>query len=365
MKKLPEELLEAIVEHLACNTSFIESQLLEYRSKYASSELLSLSLASRQWRRLCVSFVFSYMEIPTEDTQRFFDLCSTPNTIAPLVRTLTVVGVRPASPRPFHQTEQTANALIRILPCLINLSQINFENFALELCLYTALQTHPAVSRIIIDGIYSLRIVMNEDSDLSKVIVQRAIEYEGSLTPYLSRGLQVKEVYYMAPNISLLQKFHGLSHLELTLTVALSGISWLIQFLSTHPLLRKITFTNTIVFWSHIRHETSHSPFPFAFILPFIGDLEKEGLGDALQLIAFTITRKKLVSGLTTSCDVHDWEVTGLNLHLHGRSTSRVFDIAHTSFQKLSMLSVHFWDPGPDNIYAPVVCHFCSWSNGC
>lgn len=60
---LPEELLYEIVLYLCFNPEFIERQLPSFRHKYARSEILSLSMASRQLRRICLPFLFAYVEI--------------------------------------------------------------------------------------------------------------------------------------------------------------------------------------------------------------------------------------------------------------------------------------------------------------
>ncbi len=59
---LPEELVHAIVESLAYNPTPTELYLPEPRYKHTSSELCSLSLVNRRFRRICLPFLFSFVQ---------------------------------------------------------------------------------------------------------------------------------------------------------------------------------------------------------------------------------------------------------------------------------------------------------------
>lgn len=365
MERLPEELLHAIVETLAHNNSFIESQLLEYRAKHASSELLSFSLVSRQLRRLCVSFLFSHIEICSENLRGFIDqviACDTKVSMS--VRTLTLVGVKASACKGSGcQSEQTMNSIICLLPHLINLSQINLKNSTLELPLLTAVQSH-SVPSIIIDRVDSLALecINNATLDLSKVVVKHGMEHrQESLKSYIFRGLQVKELL-VVPEMSLssVGNLHSLSNLRFFLHYPMRpsvALSCLPEFTVSHPLLQKIIFYTDLI-WPESGIQITTPPFPF--ILPFFQELAKEGFRRSLCLGRFSITRKNLVPIPITSLDSHYWEVTGLYLQLYEGFTSRVLDIAQTFFPKLSILTVDCCHTMNRNVYTPIVRHFCS-----
>lgn len=69
----PEEILQAIVECIAYDTSF---QFPLCRWKFAKAELLPLSATNQQFRRLCLPFLFGYVSVKcNEDLKRFVDRC--------------------------------------------------------------------------------------------------------------------------------------------------------------------------------------------------------------------------------------------------------------------------------------------------
>ncbi|KAJ3782574.1 hypothetical protein GGU10DRAFT_436549 [Lentinula aff. detonsa] len=60
---LPEEILHLVVEHLVYNPASAESQLFQLHWKHSRTRLLSLSLVSHQLRRICMPFLFAYVEV--------------------------------------------------------------------------------------------------------------------------------------------------------------------------------------------------------------------------------------------------------------------------------------------------------------
>ncbi|KAE9403085.1 hypothetical protein BT96DRAFT_990547 [Gymnopus androsaceus JB14] len=96
---LPEELLQAVLENLAYNPEFIERENPRFRWKYARSELFSLSVVSRQFRRLCLPFLFAYVEIKGKDLRNFSEQCATFASLSGLSLSMTLT----------HPVETTTN----------------------------------------------------------------------------------------------------------------------------------------------------------------------------------------------------------------------------------------------------------------
>lgn len=83
----PEELLQAVVEQLAYNPQFLERQLARFRWKYARSDLISLSMANHQLRRICMPFLFTYVYAPkAEDLEKLKDQCIINTILAASIR---------------------------------------------------------------------------------------------------------------------------------------------------------------------------------------------------------------------------------------------------------------------------------------
>lgn len=86
MSELPEELLQTLIEILAYNFDFIERHDPQFRWKCARTELVSLSVVNRRLRRLCLPFLFAYIEIQSKDLEDFSTQCAASDAFALSVR---------------------------------------------------------------------------------------------------------------------------------------------------------------------------------------------------------------------------------------------------------------------------------------
>jgi hypothetical protein len=90
---LPEELFQTVVENLATfDIQLIEQQFTQLRWKYATAQLVPLSLVNRQLlRRICFPFIFAYVQIHTGELKCFKYKCTTNQNFAMSIRYVCVL----------------------------------------------------------------------------------------------------------------------------------------------------------------------------------------------------------------------------------------------------------------------------------
>jgi hypothetical protein len=82
----PEELWHAVVEYLVYDIRCFERQFPQLRWNYPVAQLIPLSLVSRQLRRICLPFMFAYVEVNTEDIAGLENHCIANQTFAMSIR---------------------------------------------------------------------------------------------------------------------------------------------------------------------------------------------------------------------------------------------------------------------------------------
>ncbi|KAE9382427.1 hypothetical protein BT96DRAFT_1010654 [Gymnopus androsaceus JB14] len=139
---LPEELFQAVEENLAHDTPLIERQLPQLRWKYAINELVPLSWANRQLRRICFPFIFAYVEVQTEYLESFKDQCIANRKLSVSIKTLSVSLAVGGSHKEYK------SALKDLLPRLTNLSHTNLKGIPVDMQLLTAINLHPCLTAV-------------------------------------------------------------------------------------------------------------------------------------------------------------------------------------------------------------------------
>ncbi|KAE9405773.1 hypothetical protein BT96DRAFT_317221 [Gymnopus androsaceus JB14] len=115
MLEFPEELLQALAEHIAFNIPFIERQIPTLRWKFQKSELIPLSMVNRQLRQICLPFLFAYVKVfGNEHAGKLTACCTANEAFAASIRSIQFGS--------FVITDTLLH-----LPCLPNLMQINSE----------------------------------------------------------------------------------------------------------------------------------------------------------------------------------------------------------------------------------------------
>ncbi|KAJ3715901.1 hypothetical protein DFJ43DRAFT_1101661 [Lentinula guzmanii] len=350
----PEELLHAVVGYIAYNTCFIETQIPELRWKYARSQLLSLSLTARQFRRLSFPFLFAHIEIRrVEDIKNLVDQCALNITLAASIRTLDIsVGLR----------EEDVNTLHVLLSQLIRLSQLNWNSIPIDLPLLNAINRHP-LTAVLMTSMNCLPSSANP-SDLTKIVLKyapivagsndyRNAQFDQQLYAHLNRGmcllrLSVGQASYLGVEFGA-RRLNGLREIDLTLDDrAISELSWLRGITDAHPHLWKIRFLDLHGYY-FINGRT------ISFVQSFLEDIRREGLEESMSLKGFAVTRTTPGSALS-SRPINDWQVTGLNLKMR---TLRVLKLAHERFPQTTILTLSIGRVHVDD-FMEVLCRFSS-----
>ncbi|KAE9404343.1 hypothetical protein BT96DRAFT_1016377 [Gymnopus androsaceus JB14] len=348
---LPEELLEHIVVSIASDTVFIERQLAFLRWKYASSKLLSLSIANRQFRRLCLPYLVSNIQIHSEDIETLVEYCIVNEAFAMSIRSLNVR----------QYSSHDIMTFLRLLHRLKNLSMVNLNDVELDTSLLTAINSHP-VSNVIVSSPRCKPGLLAESPDLNKIIFDHArATPNDNLASYRTCGAQVWRLDIELPVqesfITSTAKFHGICELKILIDTRPTGItlSLLTEFARTSPFLKKICFSKSTAF----AYFKSNDTVPF--IQPFLERLRQEKLDNLMDVKAFSVTL-----GIAEPALAGEWYVSGLHLCIPGDSSEKLLHFAHSSFPQVSTLTIEdsiLTNEGLSTSFdefIPSLCHFSS-----
>ncbi|KAJ3717997.1 hypothetical protein C8R42DRAFT_724201 [Lentinula raphanica] len=286
---LPEEILHAIVQYLAHNPNIIERELFNPPRKYCTAAILPFSVASRQFRRICLVFLFAYVEVRRAgELKQLWSHCLESATFSTCIRTLDIAKSALAADH-----KLLPQLLPQLLPCLSNLSCLLTITVKIDTELLHALQRHPSATSMVITSFSRLPGEMVH-SDLGKVILKTLRISGGDESKYQPRiarlresGIQLEQL--VVHSAGFLKepfgnnRFHGLVELELKMRVDSTDLAWLSAFILAHPHLRKISFTD--FHYTYFENNTA-----FMFIDPFIKGIAQEGLTSASYVKGFAIT---------------------------------------------------------------------------
>ncbi|KAJ3845425.1 hypothetical protein F5878DRAFT_207207 [Lentinula raphanica] len=233
---LPNELLHSIVEYIAYapllpKSPFQPNLYHTFPFKYASRELLALSVANWHLRRVCLPFLFAYIKIRDEEDatklQKYLGLLSEFTTFLFIGDALTMKG---------------DEAISENLPQLKQLSHVELEpssDCGRTVLLRTSL-AHPNVTSVLVHDVPDGSIW---DEDLSKLILQW-MPWDPYIRKCLERGMKLMYLdFYYSFDIQLFQneKFCGLKEIRISISDAVSSLSML---LSAIPTLDKLWLTD-------------------------------------------------------------------------------------------------------------------------
>ncbi|KAJ3718000.1 hypothetical protein C8R42DRAFT_677102 [Lentinula raphanica] len=334
---LPEEILHAIVQYLVYNPNIVERELLNPPRQYCTAAILPLSVANRQFRRICFEFLFVYVEVRRAgELKQLLSHCLESATFSTCIRTLDIA--RPALAADHKLLPQL---LLQLLPCLSSLSCLLTITVKIDMELIHALNRHPSAT-MVIKSFSKLPREMVHSGDLGKVILKSSSisggdesTYNSSIARLRESGIQLEELvvhsagYLKEPFAN--SRFHGLVELELKMeSYSISDMAWLSTFIFAHPHLKKISFTD--FHYTYFENDTA-----LIFIDPFIKAMAQEGLTSASYVKGFAITRDSSKSSTEV---LHHWCITGLFLHILA-SLEQVLYLASSMFPKISVLTIY------------------------
>ncbi|KAJ7595998.1 hypothetical protein C8J56DRAFT_923769 [Mycena floridula] len=331
---LPEELLVSVVEYLDAFRVFIpkKPQAL-HRSMPthytpASRELAAFSLVNQQFRRICVPFLFAYVECRgSEKLEKLNEQCGDIPTVVNSVR-LAILHLTGMS-----QSSEVCAIIGHLLPSFSSLQWLDLEKIHFDAALLENIHTHPTLTAAIVFRQPSHL----SSSPLSKIIqrtktVGRQGDFPG-LESMLNRGMQLQKLTItgnMSETVIGQLRIPHLRKLEISGSYAKLH-SWLLEFVNNHPDLSKITFKdNHAVVEQNLRRR--HLSIPF--LTPFFEAVIENKLDDVF-LRKFTIARQPAQSGP----EFKGWDVKGLAI-LVDQSLPDVVRIASTLFPQVTKLTL-------------------------
>ncbi|KAJ3773222.1 hypothetical protein FB446DRAFT_771954 [Lentinula raphanica] len=235
---LPNELLHWIIKYIAYNVELtmvpdFDCTGPRFQFHRPSPELLALSVANWQLRRVCLPFLFARIKISHDDDaqelEEHFAL------FAKFIKTL-VLGASGDLTRVGQQIISE-----NLLPQIKQLFDVELGDSFNRTDLLTNILAHPTVTSILVDELPHVSMC---NHDLSKVIY----DCPGSRSPfspteYYDRGMRLKWISFDdAFRYNQLQILHslGLEVFEIFLGNGPIPFPWLSRFLSTHPKLNEI-----------------------------------------------------------------------------------------------------------------------------
>ncbi|KAJ3853468.1 hypothetical protein EV368DRAFT_81560 [Lentinula lateritia] len=346
MSPLPEELIQLVVEYIVSNPAIVVPQLLELHWKHSRTRLLSLSLTNHQFRRICMPFLFAYVEVRGAygDLEKLKAQCVINESFALSIRTIDYYCYSPSQIDIVHH----------LLHRLINLSQVILNDGVLVDMPLLDLLSQQHIQNVVIASWKSLPskyLSPLGPSSLSKITLDSIKLYAGGveheLANYIQYGMQIRcltvppKLLVTVHNSFSTRSFSGLIELELWLNL-IPELSWLPEFIWAHPLLRRIRFSMSRVQWNIDR--------VVPFILPFLNAIDEEGLVDTFEFKAFSIARSSGSAAFPSSTEfLCGWHVAGLWFCISEWSSRRLLQLAHTFFPQTSMLTIESPLPGSDN----------------
>ncbi|KAJ3752602.1 hypothetical protein EV360DRAFT_88586 [Lentinula raphanica] len=319
MSVLPEEVLHAIVQHVAYNYNIIERELLNPSRKYRAAAILPLSVASRQFRRICLQFLFAHVEVGRVGSLKGLQRqCLGNRTFSACIRTLELV--HPSA------LEVDRDLLPQLLSCLCNLSATP-PRLWLSAGLISGLG-HSDLEKFTLQSV-SIGHAWQLDSRQERI---------DRIQELLDCGLQVVKVVIVVDRDPLLNdllvngRFAGLLELELSMDALPADFSWFSMFVGAHPQLRKVSFTN-------FHRKYFRKGAAVLFNDPFIKAVAREGLNSAIHVQGFAVTRDTSKS----SPEALHWRVTGLYLSIVD-SLEQILYLASSLFPQIPVLTIRYAD---------------------
>ncbi|KAJ3822731.1 hypothetical protein F5880DRAFT_1702732 [Lentinula raphanica] len=315
---LPNELLHSIVEYIAYN--HVEPETTSeshFALKYASPELLALSVANWQLRRLCLPFLFADLAIwSDEDVQRLKDDLELLSKYTNILSIDYLNGDQIIS-QILHQFQQLCNVELRTCQNRTHLLK--------------TILAHPTVTSVLVDEFPDKSMCAE---DLSKVIIEHTNPYHNFFPElYLNRGMRIMRLELhklddlFGTQIGSKILF-GLQEIRVSNYSIPDLSSWLPVLSSTHSTLKELWL------WGTLRRVSDHAAPPF--LSPFIHQCQRQNL-----INCFVITRMGLRRSVGQLSQV--WHVIEITLRTVPPTTSliQLLALVALSFPKIERLTLN------------------------
>ncbi|KAF7355578.1 hypothetical protein MSAN_01475000 [Mycena sanguinolenta] len=351
--RLPTELLLIII-HFLCEENLLPSaEYEEGKFSFTPCHLRSLSLACKHLRGLCISPLFSHLEVTHTDQLRLLAAkCATEPEFARLIRQLDLAHIRSPEedasrrkagklslPRSEGLYRYGPDILPTFLPGLKSLQWLGLGAPQIDASLLAVLNSHPALATVAIrDPELQALVRLSSSTSLSlsklrvhSVILPSSVSFRCPLLHSLmGRSLRVvhltvkgEQNVRLGPGDVLVP---GLETLDIGVsTQPTSPMTWLPDFVDKHSNLKLIKFSGHGSVWTR-------NP-DILFPLQFFDALEREYLTCAVDLVSFSISR-------TSSASLNDWPVVHLEMATTDGAGIFALTIASSMAPRLSSLIV-------------------------
>ncbi|KAJ3718323.1 hypothetical protein C8R42DRAFT_777806 [Lentinula raphanica] len=317
---LPSELFELVIAYIA-HTPRLPHSRSRSPFKCASPELLALSVANWQLRRVCLPFLFANIKIRDE-----MEVHQMENYLALFSQFTQVLVIKPL----FHTEDQT---MAQILPQLEQLSEVELRRCRRRSDLLRSIISHPTVTSILLDELPDQSMC---NDDLSKVFLDR--KKFGTLSPELERfldhGMRIVCLELHKPDSEFIVQFEskifpGLEEIRILMGTIPISFSWLPVLSSTQPTLKK--------FWLIGGHREWF--FNVEFAPPFLSALIQKSQRRKLQHHFFI---EEVGLGRAIGPSSQEWHAIGLTLTTTFASTFliEVLTLIASVFPQLEILTL-------------------------
>ncbi|KAH7876649.1 uncharacterized protein C8R40DRAFT_1169177 [Lentinula edodes] len=327
LSRLPEELLEMMIQDLAYAPVYPFNSLSSVRCKRVSSELITLSVVNRQLRRISLPFLFAFVTLKhLGDVEGFLQTCLVNPTLGSTIRAVKLHAYFP--------NKDVHDDSCRLLPHLTRLTCVDLQGSTSSVLLLSAVNQHPSISTMIVDSLYGPRLPKPfSPLDLSKVVVEREYFSQPYLETSYARGLKVYQLIVGQPELLKEEfgnsTFPGLHEISLAMNRHPIFLEWLPRLASTHSHLKNVIFVDM----SNLRVQFTSDTIPF--ILPFIEKSSQRGLDTTFNITRLVISRTQCGSLSTPG-----WHVTELIMNVQS-SLLVILPIVASCFPCLRTLG--FW----------------------
>ncbi|KAJ3772238.1 hypothetical protein FB446DRAFT_788899 [Lentinula raphanica] len=321
---LPNELLHSITEYIAYKPRPPNSGTTGSLVRRASPELLALSVANWQLRRVCLPFLFANLRIRhVEDAQKLVDDLSL---FSRLTKTLAINHIT-------YVTIMGDRILSQLLPQLEKLWRIELRSCRDRPTLLRAILAQPTVTSVLV---YQLPDKSMCNDDLSKLILDRQCSVEvfsPAFEKYLNRGMRLGCLDIDDANsVGSLDELMAskLKEVRIHLFWAIpASFSFLSALSSTRSTLQELWLLDDGNYGHRL---DSHIP---PFLSSFIGISQEQNLRQSFTVTSVGVRR-------ATGQFSQEWIVIGLTVQTTYDSSGsliRILALIASSFPKLEYLT--------------------------
>ncbi|KAJ7593423.1 hypothetical protein C8J56DRAFT_497785 [Mycena floridula] len=324
---LPEELIQEIVPLL------VDDEYKSYPDSLhhtASKALCALSLTNRQFRRISLPSLFSYIRCTTlEELAQLEHECINKSGFTGFIRTLDVA---------FTTSEQAStldSLLVRLLPRLDSLLWIELHQ-TITISLITAINDHPTLKTLALPYIQAIPEPIPQTVPLDKVLIHYSTHDSSALSSVEQHNVRVEHLHLAANAVCfrlesmIIRELRALSITDSTQV----SVDLLHAFVAHHSNLTKITI-DCHSFWEEANFSKQH-------ISSFLDTVERQGLRHSIG--HFNLSLSPLEFSSRTKFD--GWKVTELEF-IFASSAIEMLSLAGRVFPNVVSLFVKL--PIPDS----------------